>query len=67
MSKAKTATIRLYSIKDPDVWPDLIIKLGLTEEQRAAYFDCAEYADLELEIDSELLVLGGRILPRRKA
>jgi hypothetical protein len=59
----KTATIQLGSIKDPDGWGNLIHELGLSEEKRRQYFQWGEYADLELEIDENLQVVSGRILP----
>jgi len=76
MKAKKTATIVLYDIKDPDGWQELLTKLGLidTDEEgvnrapKAAqklvqkHFDCGEYASLELEIDEDLNVVGGRIL-----
>lgn len=64
MPKKKTATIVLESIKDPDGWGQLIHELDLTEAKREKFFEFGEYAALELEIDQDLKVVGGRILPR---
>jgi hypothetical protein len=60
---AKTAKILLRSIKEPDGWWELATELGLTDEQREAHFEFGEYADLEVEIDSDLKVVGGRVVP----
>ena len=57
----KTATIQLFDIKDPDGWQQLADELELTEKQRA-HFEFAEYASIELVIDQDLKIVGGRIL-----
>ena len=61
----KTATIVLDSIKDPDGWGDLISALDLTEAKRKKHFEYSEYASVELEVDQDLNIVGGRILPLR--
>lgn len=72
----KTAKIQLDSIKDPDGWHNLIHELGLSDvddagEDRAStekqkfvedHFEFGEYASLELVVDEDLNVVGGRIL-----
>ena len=64
MPKKKTATIVLDSIKDPDGWGELISELGLSDEKVDRFFEFAEYACVELEVDEDLRIVGGRILPR---
>lgn len=59
----KTAKIRLDTIKDPDGWGQLIHELGLSDEVRSKHFEWSEYAALELEIDEDLRVVGGRVVP----
>lgn len=59
---AKTAKITI-SKKDPDKWNALADDLELTAAQREAHFEFGEYARLELEIDDQLRVIGGRIVP----
>lgn len=59
----KTAKIRLDSIKFTDGWAELAYELGISDEIREEHFLYGEYASLELEIDDELNVVGGRILP----
>jgi hypothetical protein len=62
MSKKKTATIQLYC-KEPDEFGNLIEDLGLSETKADAHFEFGEYATLELTIDSDLRVVGGRVVP----
>lgn len=59
-----TAKIILRSIKDSDGWGSLIGQLGLTEKTVERFFKYGEYADLEIEVDSMLRIVGGRILPK---
>jgi hypothetical protein len=77
----KTATITLDSVKDPDGWPEVISGLGLrtydeegedvsSKERQdfvGRHFPWDEYADLELVIDEDLNVVGGRVIPCREA
>ena len=70
----KTVKINLNSIKDSDGWADLcwslgICKFGLTEDDepddKALYdiFEYGEYADLEIIVDEDLNIVGGKIIP----
>ncbi len=73
---AKTAKIVLDDIKDPDGWQEVLHKLGLVScdedgndtstetHQRLVkeHFKWGEYASLELEIDEDLNVVGGKVL-----
>lgn len=65
VKKKPTHRIVLDDIKDPDGWGDLIEALELSESDMEHHFECREYASLELEIDEDLNVVGGRILPRK--
>lgn len=58
----KTSEIVLSSIKDPDTWGELIHALKLPASKAKKHFDCSEYASLELTIDEDLNIIGGRIL-----
>jgi hypothetical protein len=58
----KTTYIVLISIKDSDGWHELATALDLSEEQRREYFEFGEYASLELKIDENLNVVGGKFL-----
>ena len=74
--KKKTAKIYLNEIKDSDGWHQLLHELGLittdgegndtstpaNKELVRKHFQWGEYASLELEIDEDLNVVGGRIL-----
>lgn len=60
----KTAKIVLDNVKDPDGWGGLIQELALSQKVSREHFDFGEYASLELEIDEDLNVVGGRVLKR---
>jgi hypothetical protein len=65
----KTAKIVLESVKDPDGWWELITALGLggddpeSAKKRKAHWEWGEYASVEIEVDEDLNIIGGRILP----
>lgn len=63
MTKKRTATIQLTDLKDPDGWGEVIQKLRLSEAKQERYFQWSEYASIELQIDSDMNIIGGRILP----
>jgi len=58
-----TATIVLSSVKDPDGWGEIIHELGLSEAKARKFFEFHEYASLEIEIDADMNIVGGRVLP----
>jgi hypothetical protein len=61
----KPRTTFLYcEIKDPDGIAELIFDLNLPEETIDKYFSYSEYCSLELEIDENLKVVSGRIMPK---
>jgi hypothetical protein len=55
--------IVLHYVKDPDSFPDMAEELGLSEEVRRKFLQHGEYANLELQVDEDLNVLGGKFLP----
>lgn len=57
------ATIVFRHIKDPDGFGELATALGLSEEQIDRHFKWGEYASIEIEVDANLNITGGRILP----
>lgn len=57
-----TSTVR-FNIKDPDEICRLITELGLGTDEYRKYFECAEYATLELTFNQDLKVVGGRVVP----
>lgn len=59
----KTAKIVVYH-KDPDGIGELISELGLSEKKADKYFEYGEYGTFEIEVDSEMNIVGGRVLPR---
>lgn len=63
-SKPKTVTVRLFNIKEPDRFGGLAADLKLHADIREQFFECSEYASVELEVDDSLNIIGGRFLPR---
>lgn len=75
----KKSSITLQSIKDSDGWMDLGYDLfkdqidsQYADEDEAhdklhekvnSIFEYGEYADIEIEVDSDLNIIGGRIIP----
>ena len=54
----------MFTAKEPDEFYALISELKLDDATRKEYFEFSEYATFELEIDSALRVVSGRIVPR---
>jgi len=59
----KKATIELDSIKSPDRWCELGNKLGFSDEKNSKIFQYGEYGHIEIEVDENLNIVGGRIIP----
>lgn len=72
----KTAKLILDSIKDPDKFTEMCWELGLIREDDrgrdydsvesplvAKHFEFHEYASIEIEVDENLNIVGGRFLP----
>lgn len=58
----KTAKIILTNIKDPDGWQELAEALGLSANARKKFFEFGEYASIEIVVDADCNIVGGRIL-----
>lgn len=69
----KTAKIVLSNIKQCDAWADVCHQLGLckikdeegdfTGEEIYNIFEYGEYGNLEIIIDENLNIIGGKIIP----
>lgn len=59
----KTAKIRLSTVKDSDGWQELAHELGIKWPRSSQIFEYGEYADLEIVVDENLNIVGGRIIP----
>jgi hypothetical protein len=57
----KTAKIELSSIKSSDGWYSLAFELGIPEKEIYKIFEYGEYADLTIEVDENLNIVGGKI------
>lgn len=60
MSKKKTATMELDTIKCADGWCELVTELGL-RDQLYDIFEYGEYGSLTIEVDKNLNIIGGKI------
>lgn len=59
----KTAKIELTNLKCSDGWYELGIDLGLTEKQIYKTFEYGEFGHIEIVVDENLNIIGGRIIP----
>lgn len=59
----KTAKVVLKYVKDPDGLPDMAEELNLSQAARRKFLLHGEYVNLELVIDEDLNVVGGKLLP----
>lgn len=59
----KTSKITIDNIKDSDGWFDLGHTLGLSEEKIYKTFEYGEYAKIQIEVDEDLNIIGGKIIP----
>lgn len=53
--------ITLKNIKDSDGWMELANDLGYTNEEAYKIFEYGEYANLTIEVDKDLNIVGGKI------
>ncbi|MEM1337288.1 MAG: hypothetical protein AAGF96_06035 [Bacteroidota bacterium] len=60
----KTATISLDMVKDSDGWNDLGHSLGFDHEKINKVFEYGEYANLTIEVNENLEIVGGKIHPK---
>ena len=58
---AKTEEITLESIKCTDGWYELGLGLGFEEKEIYDIFQYGEYADLTIQVDENLNIVGGKI------
>ncbi len=59
----KTAKMTFENVKDPDGWSELGSELGLSDEQMKKTFEYGDYGKFEIEVDENLNIIGGRIIP----
>jgi hypothetical protein len=62
----KTCKITVTDIKDPDNWRELQEKLDLDYETFSDYIEYGDYANIELEVDEEFNIIGGKFLLNKK-
>ena len=68
-SKPKTGTIRLENIKRSDGWHGWLAlghQLGLSNERIYEVFEHGEYGNIEIIVDADLNIIGGKIIPFKK-
>jgi hypothetical protein len=58
-----TYKVVLSNLKEPDTWSELADHLGISNDVFARHFRYGDYADIEIELDADLRVVGGRVLP----
>ena len=58
-----TARITLCDIKEPDVFFELCDKLKVSDAKREKFLEFGEYASIELVVDRNFNIVGGRFLP----
>jgi len=61
--KKKTGKISLQTIKSADGWGEVGTALGFDEDKIRNVFEYGEFADLEIIIDENLNIVGGRVIP----
>jgi len=59
----KTATIELDNLKDSDGWYELGQDLGFSRVKINQIFEYGEYGHISIEVDEDLNIIGGRIIP----
>lgn len=59
----KTIQITIDMIKAPDLWRSVANDLGLSEEMFSRHFEFGDYAEIELQVDENLVIVGGRFVP----
>lgn len=63
MSKPKTSTIELEEVHFSDGWFELGNELGFSNEKIYEVFQYGEYGHVVIEVDENLNIIGGRIIP----
>jgi hypothetical protein len=54
-------TLVLSNIKEPDAFNEMLEDLGVDGQE---FFECSEYATIEIRVDDSLNIIGGRFLPK---
>ena len=58
-----TIKIELSMLKEPDLWWEVREKFDLSDDVFYHYFEYGDYGAIELEIDENLNVVGGKLVP----
>ena len=58
-----TMKIKLEMLKEPDLWWEVKERLNLSDDIFSRYFEYGDYGAIEVEIDENLNVVGGRLIP----
>jgi hypothetical protein len=61
----RTATITLESVKATDAWYELGLDLGKSHKEINRIFEWGEYGTVEITVDEDLNIVGGRIVPHK--
>lgn len=61
----RTSRILLEDVKSPDGWAALMTDLGIPQEKWDDHLQYGEFATIEVEVDSQMRIVGGRIVPRK--
>lgn len=59
----KTATIHFNNVKSSDGWMELANDLGIPRKRANEIFEYGEYGDFYIEVDENLNIVGGKIIP----
>ena len=60
----RRATITLQQIHESDAWMELAFALGWTEDDQRHWLDYGDYASVELVVQANGAIVGGRLVPR---
>ena len=55
--------INISMLKEPDLWMQLSDELNLSEAIFYRYFEFGDYGEIEIEVDEELNIIGGKFIP----
>jgi hypothetical protein len=61
MATTKRFTLELHA-KEPDQFGDMVRALKIKRSVADRFLDCGEYATLEIQVDADLRIVGGRFL-----
>jgi hypothetical protein len=60
----RRATITLQQIHESDAWMELATALGWTEDDQRHWLEYGDYASVELVVQANGAIVGGRLIPR---